>query len=140
MTRQERTGWRDLALSELHRSWGVNVPAVDIDLFLEYDRRKSVAIIEYGRNGGRAKSVATDANLAALLDLANRARLPLIGVRYDEDRGRRWWFTVVPLNDYAVRVLPKRTKMNGDTYMRFLYEIFERLNKEKSNVQDTDAD
>ena len=47
--RQERTGWRDEALSKRHRDWGWDCPAIDIDfLMIEYDKGKSVALVEYG--------------------------------------------------------------------------------------------
>ncbi len=29
--RQERTGWRDEKISQRHREWGYNCPAVDLD-------------------------------------------------------------------------------------------------------------
>jgi len=46
--RPERTGWRDLELSKRHRQWGWDCPGIDLDfLFLEYDRGKAVAIVEY---------------------------------------------------------------------------------------------
>jgi hypothetical protein len=44
---KERSGWRDLELSQRHRAWGFDVPAVDIDYFLAYDNGKAVALIEY---------------------------------------------------------------------------------------------
>ena len=46
--RQERTGWRDQAISLRHRTWGFNCPGVDFDfLMLEYSTGKPVAVVEY---------------------------------------------------------------------------------------------
>lgn len=48
MTAHERTGWRDQEISERHRTWGFNCPAVDVDFMLiEYDEGVPVAIIDY---------------------------------------------------------------------------------------------
>ncbi len=58
MSNYERSGWRDGWISERHRHWG-DLPCVNLDCvvtaggavvedgWLEYDRRRSVAIIEY---------------------------------------------------------------------------------------------
>ena len=46
--KQERTNWRDEALSQRHRQWGWNCPGLDLDfVFLEYDKGRAVAVVEY---------------------------------------------------------------------------------------------
>ena len=48
MSSKERTGWRDQALSERHRAWGWDCPALDMDfVMIEYDNGKATALVEY---------------------------------------------------------------------------------------------
>jgi len=57
-TRPERTQWRDQKLSERHRAWGFNCPAIDIDfLMVEFHTGKPVAIIDYKRYTGSIKNL-----------------------------------------------------------------------------------
>ena len=80
MSAHERSGWRDPWLSARHRLWGTNCPMTDLD-GLEYDGMKSVALVEYKHYlANPAHTIG--ANRKALVDLANRAGLPVIGCRY----------------------------------------------------------
>ena len=46
--KEERSGWRDEMLSQRHRDWGFNCPAIDIDfLLIEYNSAKVKALVEY---------------------------------------------------------------------------------------------
>lgn len=93
--RKERTGWRDQNLSERHRIWGWDCPAVDLDfLFLEYDRGKAVAIVEY-KHERAAIQHSIHPTYQAMKDLSDRANVPLIGCRYANDFS---WFRATPLN------------------------------------------
>lgn len=90
MSAHERHGKRDNIISEKHRRWGHNVPAVDIDFLLcEYDQAKAKALIEYRHTNGH---VIKDASIKALIDLADRAGLPFFIVRYyyATDDGTLW--------------------------------------------------
>ena len=111
MTQNEQHFKRDWLISQKHRSWGFNVPAVDIDfLLVEYDNRKAVALVEYRHYNG---TVRTDsANILAVVDLADRAGLPFFCVqyRYDTDDGTIWKeaplgtparFRIIPMNPIA---------------------------------------
>ena len=116
----ERTGWRDMNLSERHRIWGWNVPAVDLDfLFLEYDRGKAVAIVEYKHERAQPQS-SVHPTYQAMIDLANRASVPIYACRYQD---KFEWFKVVPLNSLAKVFLPERQTMTEPEWVSFLYLI-----------------
>jgi hypothetical protein len=116
--REERTGWRDLGLSNRHRKWGWDCPAVDLDfLFLEYDKGQPVAIVEY-KHENAAPQWASHPTYQAMINLGTRAQVPVFAVRYKAD------FTawqVVPLNEYAVKKLPERETMTEREWVTFLY-------------------
>lgn len=118
--RQERTGWRDLSLSQRHRKWGWDCPAVDLDfLFLEYDRGKAVAIVEY-KHERAAPQRASHPTYQAMIDLGTRAGVPVIAVRYASD------FVVwkaIPLNEKAKEWLPERREMTEREWVTLLYNM-----------------
>jgi hypothetical protein len=98
--RQERSGWRDEAISARHRHWGFNCPAVDIDfLVVEYNLGVPVALIEFKHHLADPPDIK-HASYRAYLDLAdNRATpLPFLIVRYWPDI---WAFEVTPINEMA---------------------------------------
>jgi len=99
--REERTGWRDQALSERHGRWGFNCPAVDLDfVMLEYNHGKASALVEY-KHKNAAKVDSSHATYRALVDLADKysdGPLPCLVARYDPET---WAFVVTPLNDAA---------------------------------------
>jgi len=119
MTKDERTGWRDLRLSEKHREWGTNVPATDIDYFLEYDNAKACAIIEY-KHQLAAPLDWDDPNRNALIDLGDRARVPVLEARYSDDF---FTWTITPLNEKAKWFVSETTKMYEEEYVKLLYRI-----------------
>jgi hypothetical protein len=118
--RAEKTGWRDQRLSERHRRWGWNCPAVDLDfLMLEYDQGKAVAIVEYKNEHARPQ-YPTHPTYRALIDLGNRAAIPVFGVRYADD----WsWWRVTPLNDRARKWAPQQTRMTEEQWITLLYRL-----------------
>lgn len=116
----ERSGWRDLRLSQRHRAWGWNCPAVDLDLlFLEYDRGKAVAVVEY-KHENAPPQYASQPNYQALIDLGNRATLPVFAVRYTDDF--EWW-EVIPLNKLAEQWCPARKQMTEADWVKLLYRM-----------------
>lgn len=121
MSAHERSGWRDLALSRRHRTWGVDCPAVDVDLFLEYDGGKACGIVEYKSERARMAH-SSEPSMAALLDLAQheRGQLPVFGVRYASDFS---WWAVTPLNAAARSFCCERTVMTERDYVALLYWI-----------------
>jgi len=118
--RQERSNWRDLRLSKRHRNWGWDCPAVDLDfLFLEYDRGKAVALVEY-KNEHAETQYTSHPTYRALIDLGNRAGIPVFANRYSDDFSV---FIITPLNQKAKELLPERIKMTEEEWVRFLYKI-----------------
>ena len=118
--RKERTGWRDKGLSQRHRRWGWDCPAVDLDfLFLEYDKGKAAALVEY-KHENAAPQYATHPTYQAMIDLGTRAGVPVFACRYANDF---LMFLVVPLNDRAKEYLPTRTPMTEQEWVRLLYRI-----------------
>lgn len=95
----ERSFWRDLVLLQKHRGWGYDVPGEDID-FLEYDNCRPVALFEFKmrKNDWQTCDVVIDANLKAMTQLADMARLPLFVTVYPESRAE---FRVVAINHFA---------------------------------------
>lgn len=118
---KERTGWRDdLRLNDRHRQWGWDCPAVDVDkLFIEYDQAKPVALVEYKHENAEPAS-SKHASIRALIEVGNRADLPVYGVRYANDFS---WFKVVPLNNVAKIFLSERQQMTESEYVAFLYRL-----------------
>lgn len=118
--KQERTGWRDLSLSQRHRKWGWDCPAVDLDfLFLEYDKGKAVAIVEYKHERARPQ-YASHPTYQAMIDLGTRAGVPVIAVRYANDFST---WGAVPLNAKAREWLPERKEMTEREWVTLLYNI-----------------
>lgn len=118
MAGDERTRVRDDSLSLRHRTWGFNVPCLDLDFIVaEYDARKPVALIDYkyglDRLEGALRLDERD-NLAVLARLADAASLPAFAVCYDR---RPWRFRVHPLNDRARETEP-RYQPNPDVLNR----------------------
>ena len=120
LVKKERSGWRDLELSQRHRKWGWDCPAVDLDfLFLEYDRGKAVAIVEY-KNEHAKPQYASHPTYQAMIDLGNRAGIPVFACRYKDDFSE---WSVVPLNPVAFQKLPSRTIMSERAWVTFLYKL-----------------
>lgn len=120
MSQSERTGWRDFEISQRHRRYGWDCPAVDLDfLLLEYDHGKASAIIEY-KNERSPKQYASHPTYQALIDLGNKANIPVIAVRYATDFS---WWKVTPLNGKAKQFIPQRKEMNEVDFVTLLYNI-----------------
>lgn len=118
--RRERTGWRDMRLSQRHRDWGWDCPAVDLDfLFLEYDKGKAVAIVEYKHERAEPQK-ASHPTYQAMIDLGNRAGIPVFAVRYADDFS---WWRVTPLNQVAKEKLPERVEWTEWDWIKFLYHL-----------------
>ena len=120
--RPERTGWRDAKLRERHRQWGFNLPAVDIDLFLEYDNGTPAGLIEYKAESAMPMNGGNPSR-KALRKLADSAKVPFFGVRYSQDLTM---YYVVPGNEYAKQYVPEPALFNEQIYVELLYRIRKR--------------
>ena len=135
MSANERHGKRDNIISEKHRGWGSNVPAVDIDfLLIEYDRAKVQALIEYRHVNGQVRQ---DASIKAITDLADRAGVPffIVRYRYETDDGTLWkeatvdtpaFFQILMCNEPATKhwfTLDPDVWLTEDEYVVWLHKI-----------------
>lgn len=121
MSANERTGWRDLGLSERHRRWGFDVPATDVDQFIEYDHKIPRALVEY-KNEHAPVQHSTHPNYCALYNFCEPRveQLPLLAVRYSDDFST---WTVVALNEAARDYQPTTATVNEDQFVGLLYRI-----------------
>ena len=116
----ERSGWRDLELSQRHRDWGFNAPAVDVDYFLAYDNGKAAAMIEYKHARARGQDF-TSRNYQAFVDVATRAGIPAFSARYYPPT---FWFRVTPLNLLAAKFVSlDYADMSELDYVTLYYHI-----------------
>jgi len=115
----EHLGFRDMRLSERHRRWGWDCPAVDIDFFfLEYDKGNPTAIVEYKHEHLKKVSLGHP-TYHAMTILAEKAEIPFFVVRYKDDFSA---FHIIPVNSYAKSKMPDGEKfMSESTWVRFLY-------------------
>ena len=121
MTREvakERTGWRDQRISERHRSWGFDCPALDIDfLMLEYDYGIPTALVEFKHEDAPPLRMGHP-SIRALKYLCTRASLPLFLVRYADDFS---WFHITPGNDKASELIPEPVHLTEPEWIKLLY-------------------
>lgn len=123
MSKERRTeSTHDQWISDRHRSWGKDCPMEDIDtVWIEYDKFKARVLVEYKRGNGRAELP----NVSALIDLADRAQLPAIGVRYwPNDLPWCADFEVTSLNGHARKVFDgHKVRMSEEEYVELLYRF-----------------
>ena len=122
-TRQERTGWRDEEISNRHREWGFNCPAVDLDfLVAEYNFGKPVALIEYKHNRARPPVLkhATYRALSALADGYSERPLPFVVAFYWPEV---WAFKITPVNQAAKESFADGEMLTEYDFVRRLYRL-----------------
>lgn len=118
--RQERTGWRDQEISQRHRTWGFNCPAVDLDfLMVEYNLGKPVGVIEYKHSRARMPDMQHP-TYRALRELADSANLPFMVVFYFTPE---WAFQVYPANDTARSAFTDGQLMTERQFVTSLYRL-----------------
>lgn len=119
--RQERTGWRDGQLSQRHRAWGFNCPAVDLDfLMVEYNRGLPCAIVEYKHHGAKMPETFEHPTYTAVWELADRARLPFSVVVYWPET---WAVRVHPVNERAMQFYKGVRYLTEREYVTSLYKL-----------------
>lgn len=124
MTAHERTGWRDARLSRRHRSWGPDLPAVDIDFLLaEYDHADPRALIEY-KHQWAAPVAPSSPGLQVVSRLADRADLPAFVVRYSGDLSQ---YRVRALSEGAASIISEPEEMSEAEYVDFLHLLRGRI-------------
>ena len=120
VVRKERTYWRDERISALHRVWGWDCPAIDIDwLVIEYDYSEPKGVIEYKEEHAEPQ-YPSHPSYKALARLGDKADLPVYAVRYAHDF-TKW--RVIPLNTKAKNITPQRVSYTHAGYVEFLYKL-----------------
>ena len=118
--RAERTGWRDQKISQRHRLWGFNCPAVDIDfLVVEYNVGKPVAIVDYKHYQASAPDLSHP-TYRALLELADIAQLPFLIAFYWPES---WAFKITPVNEFARAHFADNEMLTERDYVERLYKL-----------------
>jgi hypothetical protein len=116
----ERTGWRDQGISERHRRWGWNCPAVDLDFVMcEYDAGLPFAIVDYKCETAPPVRMSHP-TMRALRALGDRAKLPVFITIYSKEY-TAW--RVVALNYLAEQRVPKPLDMGETEYVDFMLAI-----------------
>jgi len=136
-TRPERTQWRDQKLSERHRKWGFNCPAIDIDfLMIEFHVGKPIAIVDYKRYTGSIKNL-NQKSINAISTLANNSNIPFFVVFYWDNI---WAFQITAINNIAKNILQqhkidKNKILTEQQYVSFLYKLRNiKLTKEEEKL------
>lgn len=128
----ERTGWRDKAISQRHRTWGDFGKAIDIDFVLIESTfaAEPKALIEYkAQPGGYARQF----QLRLLSNLSNMAGLPFFVAKYWSDT---WAFIVLPQNVHAEQWMKSERRMTERQYVEFLQSIRGVHEKLPDHLQD----
>lgn len=123
MSSYERTGWRDQRISQRHRTWGFNCPAVDLDfLVAEYNIGKPVGLIEYKHFNAKIPDTLhpTYRALTALADGHSDGPLPFLIVYYWPDI---WAFRVTPVNDCSKRNFKPDEILSELDFVKRLYRL-----------------
>lgn len=122
--RMERTHWRDEALSERHRLWGYDCPAVDVDfLLVEYDRKEPCAIVDYKHE--KLSEWHRNASSTAISRLATKAGIPAFVCAYADDFS---WLWPIPLNELAEHWISEQNgeRLSEQEWVALLYQMRER--------------
>lgn len=91
-------------------------------MLLEFSGRKAVALVEY-KNEHAKKQYKSHPTFQALIDLGERAGLPVFACRYTTDLRH---YNVIPLNRNATIVLPDRELLTETQYVTMLYDMREK--------------
>lgn len=125
MTSYERTGWRDQGISERHRTWGTNCPAVDLDfVMVEYNIGEPAALAEYKHFRARMPDLRHP-TYRALASLADRdPPIPFFIAFYWPGA---WAFRVYPVNDLARDLYgPEYADLTERQFVASLYQARSR--------------
>lgn len=118
--KQERTGWRDNTLSQRHRAYGFNCPAVDLDfLVTEYASGLAVALVEY-KAGLTYRVNLEHPSYRAVAQLANGSGIPFAVALYHPTR---FAFRVLAGNHHAARFFGRDTLYSELEYVNALYRL-----------------
>jgi hypothetical protein len=138
MTAHERSGWRDLDLSQRHRIYGYNSPLTDVDMVMfgdfstfsslfgvEFDQLMPVGIVDYKfcQVPVHGAPVIAQKNLADhwVNPRTNKVGIPFFQVQYWKNP---WAFLVYPFNSRALEIVQvPGAYMTELEYVSFLYRM-----------------
>ena len=116
----ERTIFSNGDISQKIRCWGLHKNETDVGLLtFEHEDGKVFAIIEY-KNEHAIKQYASHPTYRAVINLGERAGIPVIVCRYNDDFSR---YVAVPLNMEARRIIPNRTEYDELSWVKELYRL-----------------
>lgn len=117
---QERSDWRDKAISDRHRTWGDPCHMEDFDfIVMEYNYGEAKAFVEYKAYTNHVINVREN-KYQAMAKVATTCKLPFFVVQYDR---RHWYFVVTPANDIATRYYRAKTTLSEVEYVDLLYRL-----------------
>jgi len=79
-----------------------------------------IAMVEARHESSALVNINTDPGMQAVVEVANKAMLPLFGMRYPTGNA---WITLAPLNRIAMKVIRKPTMMNQAEFLRFRAQL-----------------
>ena len=107
-------------ISHRLRRWGLYKNESDIGfLTFEHEGGRMFGVIEYKKEDAPIQ-YASHPTYRAIIDLGNRAGLPVIVCRYSGDYSR---YAAVPLNAEARKIIPNRTEYDELGWVKELYRI-----------------
>ena len=122
MSHNERTGFRDEALSRRHREYGYDCPAVDLDFpLIEYSKGKAVALIEHKYHLADRADIRTSPSIEALRGLADGSNIPFLVVYYWRDP---FSYEVHAGNNVAIKYREERGKKHPIKQMSELDYVY----------------
>jgi hypothetical protein len=93
---------------------------LDIDfLAIEYSHCEPKALVEY-KNEHATIQRSIHPSYQAIINLGNRAHIPVIACRYADDYSA---YTVTPLNNRAKEYIPEKQTMTETQWVQLLYRI-----------------
>lgn len=117
---QERSDWRDKAISARHRTWGSSCHMEDFDfIVMEYTYGEAKAFVEYKAYTKQTINIREN-KYQAMAKVATTCKLPFFVVQYDR---RYWYFVVTPANANATRYYHDRTVLSEFEYVELLYRL-----------------
>lgn len=116
----ERTTFNNEDIWQRLKRYGLYKNETDIGfLTFEHEDGKMIAIIEYKKEIAQTQ-YASHPTYRAVIDLGERARIPVIVCRYNSDFST---WRAVPLNAEARKIIPNRTEYDELGWVKELYRM-----------------
>jgi hypothetical protein len=107
IVKEERSHWRDEEISERHKLWGFNCPAIDLDFVMtEFDTYMPIAFFEYKKEPCSSIIINKCPEFKVLINLGNMCHLPSYFCKYRKTEDS-FEFSIMALNRIAIDMTPK---------------------------------